>query len=268
MDCAAFKELVALLALGGLEPADRAAAEAHLAEPVHDGCVEALARALEGVAALHPNEAPPARVWERIQAEVALPARRMRRARRRAAIAVAVAGFCAAAAVLVTVRSTRDGEQARQVVRTKGAELTTAVRDLDTCRDTLKRLEADQRMRAEAVALLELAGTRLYPLPAEKGKSATANAILHTGLKRAYVVADGLTPVADRDYQMWIARGKKVVPAGLLTVDSHGRSVLRIDYAALLGGGGAPDAMMITLEPRGGSDVVRGPTIVLGTIRT
>jgi anti-sigma-K factor RskA len=276
MDCAAFKETAALFALGGLDASERAACEEHLKQPAHDGCVEALAEAMAAVASIEREaEAPAPRVWSGIASRIAPAAERLRRARRRASVAIAVALACAAALVILFLRGSAlqhqvEEARARNVEREQVA--TSAVRDRDLCLTRVQRLELrsgrtiedEEKMRREAVSLLELPGTQLFPLAAEKGQKATANAIMHTGLKRAYVVADGLAPVRNHDYQMWIAKGKKVVPAGLVHSDEHGRAVIRIDYASLLGEVGAPDAMMITLEPQGGGPVVRGPTILLG----
>jgi len=269
MECATFKELVGLFALNALDPEERARAEEHLASGAHDGCLEVLAVAMQGASVLDgdgPVEAPAPRVWEAIARQVAPSAARLRRAKRLtqsawafAALAVVIVGYVlyrppGQVALVAAV------ETARREGADKAAALTATTRERDACQ---RQLQQD-KLRGEAVALLRLAGTQLFPLPAEKGHAATANAILHTGVKRAYVVADGLRPVADHDYELWVARGKKVVAAGLVHVDAEGTTVLRVDYESLLGG--TPDAMMITLEPAGGGDTVRGPTIVIGTL--
>lgn len=275
MDCATFKDLAALFALGALEPAERAACEAHLAStPHHPDCFEALSSAMAGVASLDEegvSEEPAPHVWAAIERQITPGAQRLRRVRRRTWVATGAALACAAALVLVLVgrrQAEHDLSAARRQLTDRDLTATAAVRERDACLVRVQRVEDAERLRHEAVALLELSGTRLFPLAPEKGRKATANAIMHTGVKRAYVVADGLQPVPDRDYEMWIAKGKRVVPAGLVNVDAHGRAVVRIDYAALLGDIGAPDAMMITLEPRGGGPVVRGPTVLLGAPRT
>ncbi|MBY0279414.1 zf-HC2 domain-containing protein, partial [Candidatus Binatia bacterium] len=74
MTCAAFKEDVAAYVLGILDPAERAAFERHLAEPIeHAGCREALAEAYETTAllgaALPPLEPGP-EVWAGIEREL------------------------------------------------------------------------------------------------------------------------------------------------------------------------------------------------------
>ncbi len=275
MDCATFKELAALFALGALEPAERAACEAHLAAPEHDGCLEVLTKAMASVSSLddHGATPPPApRVWSAIAERITPSARRLRAARRRSLVTTALAVACAAALVLVVLNRRHvagELEATRTQLATRDQTVASAVQRLDACTARVETIEAAERLRNEAVGLLELPGTQLFPLAPEKGhKAAAANAIMHTGLKRAYVVAEGLTTVPDRDYELWVAKGKKVVPAGLVTVDPRGRALVRIDYATLLGDVGAPDAMMITLEPRGGSLGAPGPTVLFGTPRT
>lgn len=280
MTCNEFKDLVALFALGGLDPAERAACEAHVqSSDPHDGCLEALGEAMTSVSSLDENvPPPPAHVWAKIEHQVGPSARQHRRARR---VAVATMGFAVAAVaaiVLVQLRGERRSAplvaevEALHVATRHADEVTASItRDRDACRAQLLRDEADRvdPLRAEAADLLQLPGTTLFPLGRDKAvaSGANANAIIHTGVKRAYVVADGLTPGVDGDYQMWIAKRAHVVPAGLVHVDPRGRAVVRIDYASLLGDVGAPDAVMITLEPRGGSSTVRGPTILIGSPR-
>ncbi len=279
MDCATFKELVGLFALGALTADERAEAEAHLALPQHEGCLEALAEAMQGASVLDGDghgqgERPAPQVWQLIQQRIAPNAARLRRARRIARMAGAFAAAAALLLAYVVYRPPGLGpalvavESLRRESADKAAALTATTTERDECQKRNQLLEQDQRLPGEAVALLQLAGTRLFPLPAEKGQTATANVILHSGLKRAFVVTEGLRPVAEHDYELWVAHGKKVVPAGLVHVDAAGRAVARVDYEKLLGDVGAPDAMMITLEPSGGGDVVRGPTIVIGVLHS
>lgn len=277
MDCATFKELVGLMALGALDGEERALAQAHLAQANHEGCLEALAAAMEGASVLDgdgPVEPPSANVWTSIARAIAPGAARLRRTRRSAAVGWSLAAVAASLVIWLGVRPPgRDAlvaalDAARQDTELRTAALSAETIERDACRKRLLEFEHDDKARGEAVALLQLAGTQLFPLRAEKGQAATANAILHTGKKRAYVVAEGLLPISDHDYELWVARGKKVVAAGVIHVDAEGRTVARADYEELLGTPGAPDAMMITLEPAGGGDTVRGPTIVIGTVHS
>lgn len=272
MDCATFKEMAALLALGALEEKERQACEAHLAEARHDGCVEALAEAMASVSSLDEEVPSPApHVWANIAGRIAPSAARLRGVRRRAQWTTALAVACAAALVLALLGRARVAGElavARDHEAARARTMTSTTAERDACRQEVLQLQAAEKLRNEAVALLELPGTQLFPLAPEKGQRAASNVIMHTGLKRAYVIAEGLRVVPDRDYELWVAKGKRVVPAGLVAVGRDGRALVRVDYAALLGDVGAPDAMMITLEPRGGGPTVRGPTVLFGTPRT
>lgn len=261
-DCASFKDLAASLALDTLSPSERAEAEAHLLEAQHDGCLETLCSAMDGVAAIG-GPMPPPRVWARIEARV-----RASRPPRRAALSWT--GWAVAAALLFVIIGlvARPPGRARLEARLGAGEaaLTDVTFTAAQCRTQLRALESQQQTRDEAVALLERAGTRLYPLPATKGTGAQANAILHTGLERAFVVADGLPAVAEHHYELWIAKGTRIIAVGPVQVDAHGRGVARVDYARLLGEGQLPDAMMITVEARDASATTPGPTVVIGPL--
>lgn len=271
MDCATFQELAALFALGALDPVERGQCEAHFAAAEHDGCLEVLSNAMASISSLDEDCPPPSpRVWAAIAEQIAPAAGRMRVARGRAAVATGLAVACAAALVLVVVSRSRVAGQL-EATRTQLAareRAMTAAGQVDSCLARIEKIAAEQRLRDEAVSLLELPGTQLFPLASKPGQAAAANAIMHTGLRRAYVVAEGLTVTPGRDYEMWVAKGKKVVPAGVVAVDVRGRALVRVDYAALLGDAGAPDAMMITLEPHGGPLGTPGPTVLLGAPRS
>ena len=70
MICSEFKELVGAYALDSLDEIERAAMEAHLLEPSHEGCLQALERMRAAAAQLSgavDDARAPARVWERIE---------------------------------------------------------------------------------------------------------------------------------------------------------------------------------------------------------
>lgn len=262
MDCASFKEVAASLALDALSPEERALAEAHLVDEQHDGCLDALQDATDGVAAMG-GPPPPAHVWGNIERRVRATSAPRRSPR-------AWSGWAVAAALLLAVVGLLLRPPGRAALTTQLRQKEGALVDVTSaatrCRTQLRALESQQRVRDEAVALLELAGTRLYPLPASAGVGAQANAIVHTGVKRAFVVADGLQNVADHHYELWIAKGTRVVAAGPVQVDAAGRGVARVDYTRLLGQDVLPDAMMITIEPSGAGATVPGPTVVIGPL--
>jgi hypothetical protein len=265
MDCAEFKEQVALFALGALDDATRAACHQHLQQAAHDGCVEALNDAMVATDSLSEAVQPPAplHVWSAIDARLGASDPWRRRFAFAAAAAVLFAVVAGSAGALLR----NERAQVTGLLADKAASertLATKAQQLETCARAVDDANAAAAMQRDAVALLQLPGTTLFPLKSEKGERATANVIIHTGLKRAYVVANGLKAAPQGDYEMWVAKGKRVVAAGLMKVGADGNAVLRVDYAALLGDIGAPDAMMVTLEPAGGSETVRGPTIMFG----
>lgn len=278
MDCATFKDLAALFALGALSAEERRACEAHLADPrAHDGCFAVLSAAAEAVSALDGDAAtptPPAHVWTAIETRVMPAARRAQRLQRRNRIWMTATVACAAALTLVFLQRRDLDTQLASATRdaaTKQIAASTLQQERDACRgrvDTLERAARANQLRAEAVSLLQLPGTQLFALAQEKNHKATANGIIHTGVKRVFVVADGLPHVDGHDYEMWIARRGKVVAAGVVETDDAGRAVFRIDYDKLLEAEGAPEAVMITLEPHGGNLATPGPTVLLGTIRS
>jgi anti-sigma-K factor RskA len=58
----------------------------------------------------------------------------------------------------------------------------------------------------------------------------------------------GLPQHANRIYEVWLARGKEVRPAGLFQVDRDGRGAAAIPH-----GLESADQVMVSLEPPGGS---------------
>jgi anti-sigma-K factor RskA len=284
-----FKDLVQLYALGALDAAERAEVETFLASPACDAaCQRALAEAM-ATAHLLTRELPPvppsAEVWQKIEARLDLAKTRDQavpieaRRRSRLATAVAVAGWVAAAALLLLWL--RERSQVGQLAtRTLAAEkrvrtfegqiqdvegrTVTAHRERDACLRRLETLETGIEHRDAAIALLELPGTQLFALKPEPGEKTQANAIVHTGLKRAYIAATGLTPQAGKDYELWVVRGKQVLAAGLVKSDAQGRALVRVDYEPLTGE--LPEKLIVTLEPAGGGPVARGPAVLSGTL--
>jgi putative zinc finger protein len=107
--CRAWRERIGALALGQLEPAERAATDAHL-----EGCraCQADAEALAAVATLlsradperlTPTPAPPARLGDRIARRIAAERRTARRRRVRLGLAIGGATAAVAAALVVAV---------------------------------------------------------------------------------------------------------------------------------------------------------------------
>ena len=75
MTCAEFQELAAAYALSALEPEELRAAEEHLAQAQHTGCIEAVRRASGATELLARSlvpQRPDERVWRAIEASLDL----------------------------------------------------------------------------------------------------------------------------------------------------------------------------------------------------
>src|SRR5262249_20093793 len=130
MTCAEFKELCGAYALGAVDEEERVACEAHLAEPTHEGCREALAAPNATVNAI-PLPRPPLRpkpeVWAGIERQLA-PAIPLAPRRKLWPVAVPTVLFAAAAALALYLWTDRSAlvERAGVAERTLAGERATA----------------------------------------------------------------------------------------------------------------------------------------------
>ncbi|HYV50223.1 MAG TPA: anti-sigma factor [Myxococcaceae bacterium] len=275
MNCAEFKEHVSALALGALEPDEESACSEHLeAEPFHQGCHEAYARALVTAGKLATSLTPVkpgAQVWAGIEAALDAEARNARPSRRwGAAVGWAVAAAAAIALVYVWLDRQKGQSEllmARGQVEAKTELANTAQQQVRACQDEVaavrKELE-DARggdRRAEAVALSGRPGTKKLDM---EGKGFRATVFYNPTERRAYVVAKGLDTgaTAKNDFQLWVIRkgAKGPLPAGLMRRLPGNDAAGEVDPGVL--GGGEVMAIAMSLEPKGGS--LNGkPTTVL-----
>jgi anti-sigma-K factor RskA len=235
MNCADFKAVAASFALGACNDEERVAAEAHLREASHDGCMEALREASEGAALLAKID-PPLRpdpvLWERLAAEAFGEAAPELPQKRAPVPLWAYGGWIAAAAVLVVFALLLAAER-RQIA--EGERLLAAV----------------GHPAAEIVALVP---------QTEVAARAAVNAVLNRQTKTALLTARGLRTPPGKDYELWVIRGEQKIPAGILRT-RDGSLLMEIDAALLRE---KIDALAITLEPRGGGAVPTGPVLWLG----
>ena len=94
-------------------------------------------------------------------------------------------------------------------------------------------------------------------VPAASGARVTLE---HEG-DRGILRVSGLPQHSNRIYEVWLARGKRVRPAGLFQVDSRGRGA-----AGIPNGLENADQVMVTLEPPGGSDQPTSDPLVIAEI--
>lgn len=256
MTCAEFKELAAVFALGALDPTERAAAEAHLAEATHEGCFEALRQASTGVEALArtlPAPRPPASTWGAIEARVA--------PRTGSGPREAIAWAAAAAAVALLFAG---GARERRL----HAEAVAGVeREKQQCLGELSSLRGEAEAQRSAIALLQSPSTQVVSFaPQAAGGGLGARALIDVAARKGMVLSSALAPRAGKDFELWIIRGKeKPVPAGLLRAGQSGTVLASIDPQLLAGGA---DALAVSVEPTGGSPtgLPTGDVVLVGAL--
>jgi hypothetical protein len=256
MTCAEFKEIAALLAAGTLDPPERSAAEQHLGEATHEGCFEALRRASEtwdAVGRSLPPVRPDERVWQGIAGRI--------EARPRAAAVRTWAGWAVAAALalgLVGVQGARIRAERR------AAERASASAERDQCARDLARAQGEAALQREALALLALPSTQVVALaPQQAGANITARALVNLASRAAVLYAAGPPAPEGKDYELWVIRGDKKLPAGLLRTQPSGAILARIDPALLTE---RPDALAVTMESAGGAPQPLGPIVLVGAL--
>jgi anti-sigma-K factor RskA len=265
MTCAEFQELVGALALDALDPREKADAEAHLLEPKHEGCREALqrARAVAGrLSAALDQPRVPDRVWEQIEGR--LGPRRQRRWSAPAGWAAAAA-LAVVALVLLQQRSQLLREAADLRLRAQSAA-SSANSSQELARQCAAQLDAARTGSAaarEAIVLLEQRGSRVVQFSPAGAAIQSAFAVVGAGDKRAILVSTTLLPTAQRDYQLWVVPGGKgaaPVPAGLIGASTAGVAVAEFDPRTLAAGAGA---LAVSAEPKGGSPTGKPTEVVL-----
>jgi hypothetical protein len=251
MTCAEFKEPAAAWALGALDRDEAAACDAHLAEPSHDGCAEALAdarRAVDAMGASQPPVPPSDLVWARVARAIA------DRPARRAARGWAVVPWAAAAAAVALLiwqwRARVELREERDVYRSIAGRQNRRERDLrERLRDseTERDLTAGQaRLAFELAAACGRPSVTVVPLAAQDGGAQRATLVRDPASAEGPILLADALPPQRGVYQAWVIRGEARLSAGVLEVADQ-RAALRIpaDLAAQ-----GIDAVAITVEPR------------------
>jgi anti-sigma-K factor RskA len=262
MTCAEFKELFGAFALGAVDETERAACEAHLAQPEHEGCPEALAAARATVNAI-PLALPPVRprpeIWERIAKEVEPPAALPPRRRAPWSIAAPIVGALAVAAALVLFF--RERHEHETVLAVARDEVQTSTNLRRACQEELDGLRREAAVHREAVALLAAPGAKLVAMNGQTSDRAVV--IFDAQQGKAAIVAHGFAAQPGKDYELWVIKGDVKKAAGLLHADATGAVAAIIDPAVLKEG---VDAFAVTLEPAGGGESPRGPILMVGAV--
>ena len=263
MNCAEFAEQAAAYALDALEDDERLACEHHLREQgPHEGCEELVAR-YERTLGLLGESLPPADVpegiWRAIESRVGARPVQARRPRATAMLGWAIA----AVALLAALSMRRDHQQTLQrqtaAARTATEALTQQQSALaqanaarDECALLLERATQSGTLAREAVALLDDRATRIAPMASADARPFRATALYNPSRKRALAVSSSLSPVAGKDYELWVIAGSAPPqPAGFLRFDAHGVGVGEFDATLLANA--APSALAISLENAGGA---------------
>ncbi len=120
-----------------------------------------------------------------------------------------------------------------------------------------QRSQADSARRA-AGGLVTMA-----LLGSGAGSSAFGTIVLDPEDNEGVLAVRGLdSPGASGRYQLWLVKGERKASGGLFEVDSHGYGSLVLDVPADFRGF---DALMVTLEPRGGSASPSGRAVMQGS---
>jgi anti-sigma-K factor RskA len=264
-----YLELCAGYVVGSLDPADREALEAHLAEgcAICEGEIRHLSGAATLLAVTSPaRQAPPAlkaRVMAAVEADAkafrperqAPPLRIEPPARRRPAYATWGLAMAAALIAVVGVLEWRANQDLKKQVAETRAAL-----------DQLRR-ESEEEHRWAEVPMAPLAvSVDLAPTPDAPGKIA-ARITYDPVSRRAVVVCTNFTPPAGRDYELWAIRDTGPASLGVIHADASGRSVVRLPDA---GAPGSLGAFAVSLENQGGAPTKTapaGPVVMLGRIR-
>jgi len=265
MTCAEFKELAGAVALDALDPEERAAAFAHLAEARHEGCPEALARATAAARLLSgalPDVQPPDRVWRRISARTGAGAPRRRWAVASGWVAAAVA---AVVAVLLAGRSARlrsELDAVRAGSATVQGQAASSAELLRQCTAQLEGAKKTSGLAREAIALLEQRRARVVSFAPQGGFPGAALAVVGADTRRAIVLSSALSPTAARDYELWIippGKGAAPIPAGLV-IAADGVALGDFEPSVLARGA---VALAISVEPKGGSPTGTPTQVIL-----
>ena len=271
MTCAEFQEELALYAMDALDAGARAAVEAHLSEPHHEGCTGQLRSALaasDALARALPPLRPDALGWERIisatdivlrpeQAEPAPPGalasqKSLAKAAPRWREPLAWFSAAAAAAALFFLQ----GAHLRERDKLLGAQHQAALarnageRELASCRRDLEAMRDDAAARRTALSLLDSPTTKLVAFAgATPDVHSHVTLLVDPAAMRGVVLSgkDQLVIPQDKVAELWVIRGKEPpVPAGLLKPGAEGLIALLsvADFAQ-----GTPDAFAISIEP-------------------
>ena len=256
--------LAAAYVLGALEPDERRAFEAHVAECA--ACAEevrALRPVADALAHSVPQRTPPADLRARVLNTI-VPGAGDTQALVTSSPRPAMAGWLAlAAALVVAVGASVYAWQLQRRVRTLEARLdgaeqraSSAERAVAEARRTAGETQAAMSvLAAPDMVRIELAGQ-------SAAAAARARALWSRNRGMVFTATNLPQAPAGRVYQVWVVTAGGPVSAGLLTPDTGGRAEAYFNTPADIA---PPTAVAVTLEPAGGVPAPTGEFYLLGT---
>ncbi|MEW6401062.1 MAG: anti-sigma factor [Chloroflexota bacterium] len=268
------EELLPFYALGALTDEEKGLVESYLEEhPEVRAEVEGMqfaASALPyGVTPVEPSERPKKALMARIAADqrsqtpgaspVARthPATPQSRAIRFPQFAFGALSLLAAAtAIVLLVISNRQVSSLREEVAALKNAVVAQQRTADQLNQAINDVNA--RLPQEinpSLTLFEIQGTTVQP-------DAHGQLIFDPNNASAVLVVTALAPLeSGKTYQVWLIEGETPVSAGLLQVDANGQGVAILDPEQAID---SFDAVGISIEPVGGSQLPTGDIVMLG----
>jgi anti-sigma-K factor RskA len=238
--------------LGALDPAERLAFEAHLAEcAICAAEVRSFAPAAGWLAHAAPTAQPDPEVRDRLLKAIAVRS--------------PWSGSWLAMAASVLLAVALGGYAAQLRARVTGLE--------SQLRDATRRAEASEGQMAEArrvafgaqsqVAVLAAPDlTRIDLAGQAAAPTATARAFWSRSRGLVFTASNLPAPPPGRAYQLWVLTAQPApISAGMLAPDSSGRVTTRFDTPLDLP---RPVAMAVTLEPEGGVPAPTGDKYLVG----
>ncbi len=271
MRCSEFKEGAWAYALGALDPTERAQLERHLTESIaHEGCQAELDRAFRTASSLGdaaPEVKPPEDAWSKIQSRIAREGEAKVLPLRRGGWTPWVISIAAAAACLLLLAKAWSYRSAIIEKNTELFRMGGIVAEREACRQELEAMRQSSEMQRAALALLELPATLLVPLGPTPGSQTPShgNALFNMEQQKAMVLITALAPAVGKDYELWIIREGKPVPAGILKPGRDGKVIAEVSATALQAG--RPETFAVTLEPLGGSPAPTTTPFLAGAVQ-
>lgn len=149
-----------------------------------------------------------------------------------------------------------------------GVYVNDLINTVSTQEQTIVELKTDLERQGEIMKVLQSQRIEIVFMSGQQPSPAGYGKIIWDPAKKTAIfqVANLPTVPSDKDYQLWIIKNKKPIPAGVFAVTSEKEKesyfkVMNLDVAEKQ----EIDAFAITLEPKGGSPEPTLPIYMMGT---